>query len=893
MVTNEEFLLAIFGEHAPWAHVTSFLEDPSNIPDSLRFKCWAGGYAKDTSIIPDSNQYFTVSIFNPDNEGKARRRKVLLNAVFIITLDDVREKLPIEQVNKLPLPSYILETSPGSEQYGYILDYPCTDRHKVDNLHDGLIANGLAPNSKDPGQKGVTRYVRLPEGVNTKNTRVVSNGGTPPRCNLIEFHPERRTSLLDLARPFNVDLSAERRETRVDGAADLPDHPLLDLADIIHIKDIRSDGRFDITCPWVVEHTGAADDGAAIFTNKDGSIGFKCHHGACQERTGKHLLDRIEQDIPDFRAQLTKFKVLRDFNMTGIPVTTPVTEDMSNLSFNSPVQPGAEGEPLLVPESPAATADPITVAPSPAPMSSGVPVPPVNEADVYQMMLDQLYLHPPVSNQAIEIATKILQAVDQLPHISRLIWHDRVREHMLWTKPDMKKILEDARAQWYTKTDKNQDIYNQFTYIIGLGQFYNTVKNQFMKPEVFQNGFCHIDENIRIEALVNNRCKKVDSIDYAPGFPPFFSDKGINYANTWYDSTDYGIPGDPTPWLNHFDALGWTGEDKEHVIRFLAHTIQHPEDKINHAIVLGGGEGIGKDTILYPAMQALGRNARTIHSRALTTDYNDYLLNTKLLHINEIDAGNHIQAAQISNRVKDFITAPPDRLSINTKFVPLLEVRNIVNVIMGTNDALPLKMSNDSRRYFVLWSDLNIRDASGQVRADWLAYFKQLWYWMREGQGWRMVVDYLNNYDLAGFDSKESPRVTEALRDVQEASEDPIVSIFKQCVCQNLSLFGSDLLTINDIHQVIRCADISAMGYNLKTLPSINILGKIIKQSGLTQIYRVYKGSHSEQKLYCVRNADRYAHMDKKQIAEEYTQQLTMAKSNYAITLAGRQENQS
>ena len=34
--------------------------------------------------------------------------------------------------------------------------------------------------------------------------------------------------------------------------------------------------------------------------------------------------------------------------------------------------------------------------------------------------------------------------------------------------------------------------------------------------------------------------------------------------------------------------------------------MQHPEDKINHALVLGGAMGIGKDTIIEPVKHAIG-----------------------------------------------------------------------------------------------------------------------------------------------------------------------------------------------------------------------------------------------------------------------------------------------
>ena len=314
MVTNEEFLQAIFGEQWPFAHVTSFPDDPTNIAAESRARCWVGRYYRGTSLAP-GNQYYTISQFAPDASGKARRRKPLFSATYVIVADDVKEKLPVDQVQRLPPPSYILETSPGSEQWGWILQHPCTDQNMVDNLLDGLVLQGLAPDGKDPGMRGVTRYVRLPEGVNTKASRVAANGGTAPACKLLLWEPGRKVTLEMLAAPFGIDLDQARKMVS-DGASDLPDHPLLHTG-AVHIKKVVGNGRYDITCPWVDEHTGQADDGAAVFTNADGSIGFKCHHGCCQDRTGRDLLEQIESQDPGFNERLRGWQVLRDLATVG------------------------------------------------------------------------------------------------------------------------------------------------------------------------------------------------------------------------------------------------------------------------------------------------------------------------------------------------------------------------------------------------------------------------------------------------------------------------------------------------------------------------------------------------------------------------------------------------
>lgn len=322
-INNKKFLQTIFGDSYIYAHVTSFIDDPNNISIGQGGRCWAGGAYKDVNLLSNSNQFYTVSLFVPDEAGRSRRRKANFSGCHVIGLDDVREKLPIEQVERLPPPSIVIKSSLHSEQWLYLLATPCTDITQVDNLHDGLIKNGLAPNSKDPGQKGVTRYLRLPEGCNTKAKRIKENNGVPPRCQITEWHPERRYTLEQLAAPFNVDLNAPRRESRVDGAAEVSDHPLLH-TDAIHIKELRSEGRFEITCPWVDEHTDRDDSGAAIFTNADGSIGFCCHHGSCDSRTGADLLKAIEETDSGFNERLKQWQTVRAFKDVAKQSPTPV-----------------------------------------------------------------------------------------------------------------------------------------------------------------------------------------------------------------------------------------------------------------------------------------------------------------------------------------------------------------------------------------------------------------------------------------------------------------------------------------------------------------------------------------------------------------------------------------
>ena len=339
-VTNQEFLSAVFRTSQDDAHVTGFLDDPSDITSDRRGICWAGGSASEYRLLPGTNQYFTISTFNRDDQDKPRRRKALYKQTHCVVLDDVREKLSIEVAQTLPAPSWVMETSAGSEQWGYILTEPCTDAGQIDNLNDGLIASDLAPDGKDPGQRGITRYVRLPEGVNTKASKRNADGSVW-NCRMLSWQPWVTVTLAQIAAPFAIDLHAARRESRVDGAAEIPDHPLLNTPHL-EIKEARSAGRFDVTCPWVSQHTGQSDDGTAIFTNDDGSMGFKCHHGTCQDRTGRDLMDYIEVKQPGFRAEFKAWQFMHNISRAHAVQQAQGNEDDMHSHITAAYQSGTD-----------------------------------------------------------------------------------------------------------------------------------------------------------------------------------------------------------------------------------------------------------------------------------------------------------------------------------------------------------------------------------------------------------------------------------------------------------------------------------------------------------------------------------------------------------------------
>lgn len=64
-----------------------------------------------------------------------------------------------------------------------------------------------------------------------------------------------------------------------------------------------------------------------------------------------------------------------------------------------------------------------------------------------------------------------------------------------------------------------------------------------------------------------------------------------------------GDAGQAGTWCEHLSKI--FGDDAAHIVQWLAHRVQRPHEKINHALVLGA-QGVGKDTLLEPVKQAIG-----------------------------------------------------------------------------------------------------------------------------------------------------------------------------------------------------------------------------------------------------------------------------------------------
>ncbi|MDP1647853.1 MAG: hypothetical protein Q8M01_06600 [Rubrivivax sp.] len=312
-VDNGAFLMAIFGSTPAETRplVVTFDGDPTKVAAKSWFgRPWQAERAETTSLPAGANNYFSLATFRPDEAGQYRRQKARFSALHAVMLDDVGTKVAMERLT-LP-PTWLLETSPGNYQAGYLLREPLADGAAADRLMNAVVAAGLC----DPGANGPrARLARLPAAVNGKHT-------PPFPCRLAEWRPQLRYSIEELVDGLELEMPSagrpQRLKTRatqdrpVDGDPvwiPRPDENSVLVALRNHglYKAPLGDGKHDITCPWVQEHTGAADGGTAYFEPDDSWPigGFKCLHGHCAHRHVRDLLRFVAVQVGDARMKPT------------------------------------------------------------------------------------------------------------------------------------------------------------------------------------------------------------------------------------------------------------------------------------------------------------------------------------------------------------------------------------------------------------------------------------------------------------------------------------------------------------------------------------------------------------------------------------------------------------
>lgn len=268
----------------------------------------------------------------------------------------------------------------------------------------------------------------------------------------------------------------------------------------------------------------------------------------------------------------------------------------------------------------------------------------------------------------------------------------------------------------------------------------------------------------------------VEQMIWVPGQPKLIQDR-LMHAGGWVDHAGavaynlylgatirHGNPDDVQLWVDHVRRV--YPADADHIIRWFAQRVQHPGVKVNHCLVLGGKQGVGKDTILEPLKQAVGPwNFQEVAPGAMLGRFNGFLKSV-VLRVSEARDLGDLDRFAFYEHAKTLMAAPPDTLRCDEKNLREHYVQNVLGVVITTNNkSNGIYLPADDRRHFVAWSEIDRSEFDE-------GYWRRLWRWYERG-GLENVAAYLAQLDLSAFDPKADPPKTEAFWHIVNAARAP------------------------------------------------------------------------------------------------------------------------
>lgn len=409
---------------------------------------------------------------------------------------------------------------------------------------------------------------------------------------------------------------------------------------------------------------------------------------------------------------------------------------------------------------------------------------------------------------------------------------------------EQRELGRVEKADWYTK----------WAYVQDDESFFDLDDRRLISRSTFNAIYRHIPCNSnhgtrrRIEASIcfdENRqsmgAHSLSGITYAAGGAVLVTREGLVYGNRWRDHRPTPIPGDAGPWLRHVERMIPDKDERAHFMSALAHKVQFPSIKINHAILLGGNHGSGKDTLMAPFFWSIGgdtkSNCSIVKNEELTSQWG-YALECEVMEIAELRQADAKDRRAIENTLKPIIAAPPELLPVNRKGLHPYMALNRIFVVAFTNERGAISLPSEDRRWFVIWcaaDRLPVADAD------------TLWNWYTRQNGFGAVAHYLSTYDVSAWSPTAPPPMTEAKMILIDAAMSPAEAALVAAITGRVRDFAAGVIC-SPFHAILDRIQFPA---HVKTPPQAALF-HALKEAGWVDMGRIHSREYTSKKhIFC------------------------------------------
>lgn len=685
------------------------------------------------------------------HDGKPSASATNCEYVLCMMLDDIGTKSKTPPLE----PTWIMETSDGSFQWGYAFSEQPT-KGEFTAAIKAIADAGYT----DPGATNAVRNFRVPGSINLKLGR--DNFAS----RLIEFHPEREFTLQQICDALGV----------VPSEADTTSYTGLRLRDTgkdtvlqwlnekgMVLSNVNAEGWLSVVCPNKEEHSDGQISGRYNPTTR----AYCCYHSHCEGLDSNTFLKWVCDN--------------------GGPRATPGLRD--------------------------------------------------------------------------ELLAE---------HMARM--QEKLAPNTMFTD-DAQKAVTEAENRELARVEKSE-WFQRFAYVVENDSYFDLQTRRELSRSSFNAIYRHVDckslhGNRRIEAATcfdENRAahgaKILQNLTYAAGETVLVVRDGEILGNRWINARP-DVSGVRSPdvsrWLKHVERLIPDAEAREHALNMMAFKVQNPNVKINHAVLHGGDEGSGKDTLWAPFIWAVCgpylKNRGLVDNDSLTSQWG-YQLESEILILNELKEPEAKERRALANKLKPIIAAPPDTLPINRKGLHPYDMVNRMFVLAFTNDPVPISIPSQDRRWFCIWSTAPRMDPA-EARA--------MWDWYRAG-GFQAIARWLHDRNVASFNPAAAPPVTEFKLNLVEHGMSIAESFLVDMIRLRLGEFAKGAIGSPFYGLCERLASLAPAGVKVPQSALLHAL----KEAGWKDMGRIASGKHPSKKhVFCAAEYEEWSKSDLRNLVED------------------------
>jgi len=274
---------------------------------------------------------------------------------------------------------------------------------------------------------------------------------------------------------------------------------------------------------------------------------------------------------------------------------------------------------------------------------------------------------------------------------------------------------------------------------------------------------------------------KVDYQTFKPGQPLFIDERGKRLLNRWQGWACEPVKGGVEPYLELLDHVFRDAKceiwEKGVLVKTMKSSVWFEQWAANrvqsfkrsmHAVVLHGIPGTGKSMLGMMIGLVHGVHFQLIDQNDLDSSFTGHM-ECKTFMLADEAATKQNKYSSLPERLKSYITCPTVR--INEKFIKKYDMPNEVQLLFTTNHDDAMHIEDKDRRYFVH------HITAGEIGKE---FRDRLGKWMEDPGSPAALLYHLMHVDCSGYDPFGPAPMTEAKKEMQDASRTALDNWMKQ-----------------------------------------------------------------------------------------------------------------